>query len=101
MNPACELCRGACCLGMRFPLSMFHSNDINRWYRLHGQEDAGMLYLDCPCSQLSGSGKCKIYEDRPQVCQMFPVGSKNCQRAALRKWGRNMAAKIMALAKQP
>ena len=76
MNPACELCRGACCESIT--LNVQHkSADVERWIDLHGQRIAGGLNMDCACTALV-DGKCSIYDTRPGVCQDFQVGSVNC-----------------------
>lgn len=81
VNPACELCRGACCEGLRFPVTWFQSPDIETWFAYHGVKDsADHIYLSCPCCNLK-DGRCSIYDSRPEVCRMFTVGSVACRAA--------------------
>lgn len=82
MNKACELCKGACCESFTLQLDGLKENhpDDYRWLSLHAVQDAGSLRFECPCSKLV-KGKCSIYEDRPEVCKRYKVGSVACLKA--------------------
>lgn len=76
MNPACELCRGACCESITLPLPA--NPDHAQWLALHGRPSGeGAVRLECQCRQLK-NGKCAIYEERPQVCRDYEPGSRAC-----------------------
>jgi len=83
MNPACELCRGACCEAIVLPVKV-QDPDIQRWIEYHGQPTDRGIYFECKCSKLK-DGKCSIYEDRPKVCRVFEVGSAGCLTAIKRR----------------
>ena len=76
MNRACSLCRGACCEAIILPVK-FRDEDVQKWFALHGEETDHGIYLEVKCKCLV-DGKCSTYEDRPNVCINFPVGSPGC-----------------------
>jgi len=96
MNPACELCRGACCEGFRLPDAMFNSDDLNTWLNNHGQKEGNHIYFPCPCGHFK-DGKCLIYNFRPDVCKQFEVGGVPCRRAITRNRPRKHAEAIWKL----
>ena len=51
--------------------------DALKWFELHGKPHKFGTTLDCRCSMLK-RGKCSIWEDRPKVCEDYPVGSEAC-----------------------
>lgn len=75
MNP-CEICKGACCESIILPIS-FKDKDAQRWLDLHGERSEMGIRLDCKCKALV-DGRCSIYDDRPEVCRVFEVGSAGC-----------------------
>lgn len=80
MNPACELCAGACCETVVFPLPVDPPPDTVRWLGYHGEIRNRTIRVDAPCSKLDG-GKCSIWSMRPQPCRDYEVGSPACKAA--------------------
>jgi Fe-S-cluster containining protein len=76
----CDDCGGKCCKGILLPMTSDRS--VNRWLELHGDrhEIVGndLVYIDARCKMLGDAGKCRGYEDRPQVCRDFPVDGVAC-----------------------
>ena len=74
-TPGC----GACCRWIVLQVNPQYDNpDIARWIGLHGirlqRRDGGIFaYIPTPCSALGGDGMCTIYEERPEVCRIFPT----------------------------
>lgn len=83
LNPACALCRGACCESFIAPVR-YADEDSQRWLSYHGEVTEQGIYLDCKCAKLK-HGKCGIYESRPNVCRTFQVGSPNCIASVYRR----------------
>jgi Fe-S-cluster containining protein len=82
MNKACEICRGACCESFTLNLSGLEDKfpDVYKWLGYHATKTNGVfegLRFDCACSKLK-NGKCSVYDDRPDVCKEFKVGSVQC-----------------------
>lgn len=75
----CRACGGACCETIIVPLSS--DEDTDRWVSLHGTRLDARVALDCRCSKLDTEGRCSIYDERPQLCRDFPVGSSACYDA--------------------
>ena len=75
---ACELCGGACCQSVTLP--QVFGEDVNRWLSLHGVQNGNLIRLPCKCLMLM-DGKCSIYEERPQICRDYEVGSEACLKA--------------------
>jgi Fe-S-cluster containining protein len=82
MNNACEICKGACCESFTIDLSGIKGRfpDDYRWLSFHGTQEPGGLRFDCACSKLK-KGKCSIYDDRPELCKKYKVGSVQCLKA--------------------
>lgn len=94
MNPACQLCRGACCETI---VVAPPANDDGRWLRFHGTPLAdGRLELATPCSMLKPCGTCAIHTLRPEACRAFPVGGADCRATVLRRRSA-LAQQILAL----
>lgn len=86
IHPACALCKGACCEGIRLPLGPFKGKEeIDRWLEYHGmaEEQGQAVYLECRCTKLV-DGLCSVYSSRPRVCRKFGVGSVGCMKAIAR-----------------
>lgn len=82
MNPACEICQGACCESVVLEPEL---NDVGAWLRLHGKDiGQGKIELATPCSKLCG-GKCSVWENRPEVCRVYEVGGVDCRATVLRR----------------
>lgn len=70
---------GACCKYLTFTPASSHVW-VKDWLEAHGVEllangEHEMLKFNIPCKNLLESGKCNIYEDRPSVCRIFPIGA--------------------------
>jgi Fe-S-cluster containining protein len=100
MNPACQLCRGACCesiivdaASLRLPA------DSVTWLRYHGEPiDATRFELNTPC-RFSKDGLCGCYEHRPQPCVVYAPGSKICRETVRRR--RENYREILQLLNDP
>lgn len=91
MSP-CEICKGACC--ERFGINFKdHSEDTFRWFAYHGESKGRIVFFDCKCKWLK-DGKCSIYDDRPQLCKDYAVGSRPCIEAIMNKHRDNTRKKI-------
>jgi Fe-S-cluster containining protein len=77
----CDTCNGACCRWFLLPgpwLAQLPA-DVETWYRLHGASEIRGVAVDRPCRALDlVSGRCTIYETRPQMCRLWPEGSAGC-----------------------
>jgi len=99
MNKACKICKGACCESMLIDFGKI-PDDAKRWLSLHIEcetMDNGTEAhrIRKPCSKLQ-AGKCSIYEDRPQLCKDYAVGSEGCVKAVLMHRSRKEQRKILA-----
>lgn len=83
MNEKCFKCGGSCCIG----LVISPTPESLSWYAMHGEVEGDRVFLECECKHLK-LGKCSIYEDRPQMCKDYEVGSEAC-RNAVKRTGRN------------
>lgn len=54
--------------------------DALEWASYHGEGDGGRLRFACGCKKLR-AGECSVYEERPQVCRDFAIGSLGCLEA--------------------
>lgn len=84
MAELCEECDAWCC---RYVLDKLDNADTHKpkyWKAVKYQkvravewwEDGKWIRFahDCPCAQLDQeTGKCKIYDTRPDVCRLFPT----------------------------
>lgn len=83
MHAACQLCKGACCEGVRLPVHLTQNADIDRWLGFHGTREDLHVYYRCPCCKLK-DGLCTVYASRPDICRDAPVGDADCLRAIQR-----------------
>ncbi len=82
MNPACELCRGACCESI---VVASPKTDEGRWLAYHGAElTDGKTEIAAPCSKLC-DGKCTVWKNRPMPCVIFEVGGADCRATVKRR----------------
>lgn len=86
MHPACDLCRGACCETLVLPLPRSATKGERKWLELRGRREeiakSDVVRVPCRCLVLSSTtGRCMIYDDRPQPCRDFPVGGEQCRAA--------------------
>ena len=60
--------------------------DTQRWFKFHTIDSpyVGCVRIPTPCVKLTNDGLCGIYEDRPEVCRLFVVGSDLCIDAVRR-----------------
>jgi Fe-S-cluster containining protein len=90
-NP-CLMCKGACCEYMVLDVTHMSASGIE-WAILHGREYTGFAYdpkktiveIDQQCRWLTMGGKCRNYEERPQVCRAFKPGNPLCIEAVKRQ----------------
>ena len=71
----CENC-GACCR-----IIMFNAAIPTEWARARGLEilKNGVVVIPFVCPSFDKeTGKCRIYENRPDFCKNFKVGGPNC-----------------------
>lgn len=78
MNRACELCKGACCKQITFSLKA--DGLLDDYLTTRGTKSEVGYSFNCECPKLK-SGKCSIYETRPEVCKRYIVGSPACRNA--------------------
>ena len=86
MNAACELCRGACCESLVFPVAkQSGSHSANTvWLRYHG-EPVGDQEVELECKRrMLKDGKCSVNQTKPKICEDFKVGGIAC-RATVRR----------------
>jgi len=70
----CNQC-GKCCQNIILPLGIFLDEDDIRWVEYHGlgvieKDGKQQIKINHPCSKLVDN-KCSIYEDRPEICQIY------------------------------
>lgn len=95
MNPACALCRGACCESIALPIPTDPDVDTVRWLSYRGTIRNQMLRIEARCSQLTPDGQCGQWASRPKPCQDYPVGSDACRYAITERRSTN-AGEILA-----
>src|SRR3989304_4465568 len=79
VHPACKLCKGACCECIMLPWESVAQEDRD-WFALHGRPFTTGVDLSIPCSKFNClTGRCTIYETRPETCKKFAVGSPGCR----------------------
>lgn len=113
MNPACQLCRGACCESLVLNLP---PTDSGTWLAYHalplnppqdgvhrtntGPAAAGngttMHEIEAKCRKLSTCGRCTIHTTRPEHCRTYAVGSPDC-RSTVQRRRPDQSAEILAL----
>jgi Fe-S-cluster containining protein len=91
---SCDVCGGCCCKGVRLNLGVIKDPDARRWLEYHGELQGGMFVLDTPCRMLE-DGDCSVYDQRPEVCRRFEVGSDAC-RDAIQRYGGERVNEILA-----
>lgn len=70
----CGQCGGKCCKFLTFPLNAKNDSDVQKYYALRGhvmrsKRLGKILVLHVPCENLSETGKCMNYDNRPDVCR--------------------------------
>lgn len=93
INPACELCKGACCEGITITLDAAAiSADARLHWQLHGDQwDEETTFLPCACRRLK-DGYCTTYSNRPQGCVELRVGSPQCRQAVRKLRPKNWSS---------
>jgi len=82
IHPACSLCQGACCELLGVPVFLGRASDEDRRFlETRGTLVDGQLLINSRCTHLHGDGRCVIYDDRPEACREFVVGSEECRQA--------------------
>jgi len=81
----CQECKAACCKHLTALTGEWPQEHLP-WAKMRGlvkQKDADLWewHVRSPCQHLSKTGRCKIYDNRPQVCREFEVGGKACLKA--------------------
>lgn len=76
----CAICRGACCEHLTVGLDMQALvPDARRWVQLHAVGFTGtQVTFDARCRELTPTGRCQIYDDRPELCAAFTAGGPEC-----------------------
>lgn len=87
----CSKCKGACCEVLEVPCPVGQTSPETReWARTRGLAltDRHVWFLS-PCPHLTGKGRCRIYDKRPEACVKFVEGGTKCREAIeLRRGGR-------------
>jgi Fe-S-cluster containining protein len=86
LTGTCNQC-SRCCSWLSIEIHPeYHNNaDIRRWVNLHhvvthiGEEGRVFADIPIPCSALTEDGRCGIYEDRPQVCRVWPTSQADLE----------------------
>ena len=83
MTP-CELCKGACCHYIVLPITREKDPKFHEWLKHRGEERFHGISLRCKCQSLTKGGRCKIYDERPEICRDYEVGCIYCVDAIKR-----------------
>ena len=85
MNSLCDVCGGMCCKVKIFSPGWLQTSGAKS-VCLDGETDNkvvdGYTLIYKTCNHLK-SGKCNIYDERPQSCRDFLVGSEMCKMAMM------------------
>jgi len=92
MHDACRICHGACCLYLTLPVK--EDELVYDWLKLRGEERLHGISIKCKCSKLS-NGRCTIYNERPEICRTYEVGSSSCLDAIERHHNRQTRRRII------
>lgn len=99
MNPACQICRGACCESL---VTTTPPTDSGFWLALHGTAlGDGRVELAVRCQALDSCGGCTIHSMRPEHCRNFTVGGAECRATVLRRRPKDASRILAALAFPP
>lgn len=88
--PDCRECGAKCCKYFCFQIDTpesYEEFENLRWYLLHKgvsvhvDEGAWFISIQAPCLELDVSGRCVIYDDRPQICRAYTT--ENCDATNL------------------
>ena len=75
-------CKGLCTESCG-PINFFEIERINI-ERTHGAKGIPQAKRDLSCNQLTNSGRCKIYNERPLICRLFGVAKGlKCQHGCV------------------
>jgi uncharacterized protein len=79
----CTGCGGSCCKNQPFPPFLWVDGDMPPD---DARESLGAMIMSGardehePCLWLTEDGRCSRYDERPEVCRDFEVGSEDCLR---------------------
>lgn len=101
MGDPCRVCKGACCEEFSLPLDDVDPNvaqpdDALRWLIYHGDlQPNGDLRFNISCQHHLPSGRCAVYDERPDVCRRYQPGSPACRDVFQRRRTAAQAAAIL------
>lgn len=85
-DPSCDSCGGKCCAGWSIDVEVGFDDGVPGYMvkedRLLGTV---MRERNGACIALK-SGRCSIYENRPDVCRGFKRGGKDCLDRVVTPW---------------
>lgn len=84
MNPACQLCAGACCETICLPHTQLPVHDAD-WLKRHGCLQGDHVELPCRCRCLLPDGRCAEYDERPLTCRVYEMGGHACLATVARR----------------
>jgi len=82
-------CKGKCCTFFRIVLDGL-TEDTKRYFELHGVKiiDPNVLHFDIPCKEFDPETRtCKIYENRPNLCKLYPREQDPIPERCIKKKG--------------
>jgi Fe-S-cluster containining protein len=75
----CDICRGACCEELEVhPDGEFPKVDEQYFIARSIGRTATGFRIEARCPQLNELGLCRIHDDKPLACAMYPVGGREC-----------------------
>ena len=89
----CAICKGACCesFQLKFGREQLVNTDPDfiRFLSMRPIPDDGFaIRFEIACENLTPEGLCKIYDDRPQMCRDFEIGSERCESVVAYRRGK-------------
>lgn len=87
----CLECRGACCEDLAWPVKGLSEATAELLRVRSGQGEVTLvpgvraIVVPCACAHLEASGRCGIYETRPQVCRLYVPGGDACLEVLKRR----------------
>jgi|WetSurMetagenome_2_1015567.scaffolds.fasta_scaffold1237601_2 Fe-S-cluster containining protein len=83
MNPACEVCKGACCEAFESGVELDAlplEYEFREYVAVRGFPKRAVFQVP-NCPQLAFDGRCGCYETRPAICREYEPGGEDCQKA--------------------
>ena len=100
MSAACNICRGACCESLLFPLSGMNAEHAE-FMKIRGRPiGIGIVEIEARCKSLNAKGQCGVYKERPDLCRQFEVGGTLCLDTVRRRRPASADAILDALESQ-